>query len=95
MTVTALPIHSMRDALDKLEYASVVLDSGRFALAHIMEDLPTDAGETHIIQCVIFTLDEAAANLKTGMEAVTFEHEAFKAWEAKNAHEAGEVSRPA
>ena len=40
---------------------------------------------------MILTLFKAAEDLKTGLDAVTFEHKAFKAWEAKNAQEPGEL----
>ena len=91
MTVTTLPMPkcTMGDALDKLGYAGDALDSGRYALAHLMEELHADHGSTHVIQCVILTLAKAAADLKAGLDTVSFEHEAFKAWEAKNAHPAG------
>ena len=93
MTVTTLPTPkcTMGDAIDKLGYAGDHLDSGRFALAHLMEELRVDRGTTHTIQCVILTLAKAAEDLKTGLDAVAFEHKAFKAWEAKNAQETGEA----
>ncbi len=93
MTVTTLPMPkcTMGDGLDKLGYAGDALDSGRYALAHLMEELPADGGETRVIQCVILTLAKAAEDLKTGLDAVSFEHKAFKAWEAKNAQETGEA----
>ncbi len=93
MTVTTLPMPkcTMGDAIDKLGYAGDYLDSGRFALAHLMEELQVDRGTTHTIQCVILTLAQAASDLKTGLDAVAFEHEAFKAWEAKTGHPAGEA----
>ena len=50
-----------------------------------------DTGAYHVLDCVILTLAEAAANLKTGLDAVAFEHKAFKAWEAKNASPTGEA----
>ncbi len=56
-----------------------------------MEELHADHGSTHVIQCVILTLAQAASDLKTGLDAVAFEHKAFKAWEAKNAQEPGEA----
>ncbi len=84
MTVTALPTPkcTMGDALDKLGYAGDHLDSGRFALAHLMDELHAGHGSTRVIECVILTLAQAAADLKTGLDAVTFEDRAFKAWEA-------------
>ncbi len=93
MTVTTLPTPkcTMGDGIDKLGYAGDALDSGRFALAHLMEELQVDRGTTHTIQCVILTLAQAAADLKVGTDAVAFEHKAFKAWEAKNAQPAGEA----
>ncbi len=93
MTVTALPTPkcTMGDARDKLGYAGDHLDSGRFALAHLMDELHADHGSTRVIECVILTLAQAAAELKVGLDAVTFEHEAFKAWEAKNANPAGKA----
>ena len=93
MTVTPLPMPkcTVGDAIDKLGYAGDALDSGRFALAHLMEELHADYGSTRVIECVILTLAQAAADLKTGLDAVAFEHEAFKAWEAKNAQEPGEA----
>jgi hypothetical protein len=50
-----------------------------------MEELHerADTGAYHVLDCVILTLAQAAANLKTGLDAVAFEHKAFKAWEAK------------
>ena len=95
MTVSTLPLPkcTMGDALDKLGYAGDHLDSGRFALAHLMEDFHErrDTGAYHVLDCVILTLFKAAEDLKTGLDAVTFEHKAFKAWEAKNAQEPGEL----
>jgi len=43
-----------------------------------------------LLECVINTLDYVAKEARTGLDAVTFEHKAFKAWEAKNAQPAGE-----
>ena len=85
MTVTTLPLPkcTVDDAIDKLGYAGDALDSGRYALAHLMEELHADHGSTHVIQCVIITLFQAASDLKTGLDAVAFEHKAFKAFEAK------------
>ncbi len=93
MTVTTLPMPkcTMDEGLDKLGYAGDHLDSGRFALAFIMDELPAGAGSTHTIECVILTLAKAAEDLKTGLDAVAFEHRAYKAWEAKNAQETGEA----
>ncbi len=93
MSVSTLPVPkcTMSDALDKLEYATVALDSGRFTLAHIMGELPAGASEVHIIQCVILTLAQAAEDLETGLTRISFECKAFKAWEAKNANPAGEA----
>ncbi len=93
MTVTTLPTPkcTMGDGLDKLGYAGDALDSGRYALAHLMGELPPHGGETHVIQCVILVLAQAAADLEVGKDAVSFEHEAFKIWEAKNAQETGEA----
>ena len=85
--MTLNPVH---DAINKLDGAIADLDSGRFALAHLMDELHVDQGLTHT-ECVILTLFQAAAELKTGLDAVSFEHEAFKAWEAKNAHPAGKA----
>ena len=94
MTLTTLPIPkcTMGDALDKLGYAGDHLDSGRYALVHLMEDFHErrDTGAYHVLDCVILTLAQAAAELKTGLDAVTFEHKAFKAWEAKNTQETRE-----
>ncbi len=92
MTVTDLPMPkcAMDDGLDKLDGALVNLDSARHALAYLVEVGPED-GSRNVIECVINTLDLAAADLKTGLDAVAFEHKAFKAWEAKNAHSAGEA----
>ncbi len=91
MTVTTLPTPkcTMGEGLDKLGYAGDYLDSGRYALAHVMEDLHADFGSCRLIECVILTLAKAAEDLKTGVDAVSFEHEAFKAWEAKNAQDTG------
>ena len=91
MTVTTLPMPkcTMDDGLDRLSCAGDYLDSGRYALAHVMEDLHADFGSCRLIECVMLTLAKAAEDLKTGLDAVTFEHKAFKAWEAKNAQETG------
>ncbi len=93
MTVTTLPVPkcTMDDGLDKLGYAGDALDSGRYTLAFLMEVMQTDPGSTHAIECVILTLAKAAEDLKIGLNAVSFEHKAFKAWEAKNAQAPGEA----
>ena len=92
MMITTLPMPkcTMGDGIDKLDYALVDLDSARHALAYLVEVGPED-GSRNVIECVINTLDAAAADLKTGLDAVAFEHKAFKAWEAKNAQETGEA----
>jgi hypothetical protein len=92
MTVTNLPIPkcSMGDGLDKLGYASDHLNSARGAIAHLLEQ-QLDQGTTCTIECIILALTQAAADLKTGLDAVSFEHKAFKIWEAKNAQPAGEA----
>ncbi len=93
MTVTTLPMPkcTMRDAIDKLDGALSDLDSGRFALAFLMETARPEDHSADVIQCVMCALRDAAVDLKAGLDAVSFEHEAFKAWEAKNAHPAGEA----
>ena len=93
MTVTTSPTPkcTMGDAIDRLDGALSDLDSGRFALAFLMETARPEDHSADVIQCVMCALGEAAEDLKTGLDAVTFEHEAFKAWEAKNAQETGEV----
>ena len=93
MTITTLPMPkcSMLDGIDKLDGALSDLDSGRYALAFLMETARPEDHSADTIQCIINTLAEAAVDLKTGLDAVTFEHEAFKAWEAKNAQETGEA----
>ena len=92
MTVTTLPMPkcTMLDAIDKLEGALCDLDSGRFALAFLMETARPEDHSADVIQCVMCALRDAAVDLKVGLDAVSFEHEAFKAWEAKNAHPAEE-----
>ena len=86
MTVTTLPVPmcSMGDGIDKLDSALVDLDSARYALAYLAEVGPED-GSRNVIECVINTLDDVAKEAKTGLDAVSFEHKAFKEWEAKNA----------
>ena len=95
MTVANLPLPkcTMDDAIDKLGNAVDALNSGRYALGHLMDELREreDTGAYHVLDCVIFTLAQAAADLKTGRDAVSFEHKAFKVWEAKNAQGPGEV----
>ena len=93
MTVTPLPMPkcTMDDGLMKLEDGMLDLDSGRFALAFLMETARPEDHSADTIQCVMTTLAEAAAQLKVGLDAVAFEHKAFKAWEAKNAQETGEA----
>ncbi len=93
MTVTPLPMPkcTMGAAIDKLDGALSDLDSGRFALAFLMETARPEDNSADVIRCVMFALRDAAVDLKTGLDAVRFEHEAFKAWEAKNAHPAGEA----
>ncbi len=54
-------------------------------MAYLTEEWSTDGGEARVIQCVILTLARAAEDLKTGLDAVSFEHKAFKAWEARQA----------
>ncbi len=91
MTVTNLttPKCTMGDGRDKLGHAGDALDSGRYTLAFLLEVMQADYGSTHAIQCVILTLAKAAEDLKTGLDAVSFEHKAFEAWQAKNAQETG------
>ena len=93
MTVTTLPTPkcTMRDAINKLDGALSDLDSGRFALAFLMETARPVDHSADVIQCVMCALRDAAVDLKAGLDTVSFEHEAFKAWEAKNAHPAGET----
>ncbi len=93
MTVTTLPMPkcTMRDAIDKLDGALSDLDSGRFALAFLMETARPEDHSADVIRCVMSALCDAAEDLKTGLDAVAFEHKAFKAWEAKNAQETGEA----
>ncbi len=93
MTVTALPTPkcTMGDAINKLDGALSDLDSGRFALAFLMETARPEDHSADVIQCVMCALRDAAVDLRVGLDAVTFEHEAFKAWEAKNANPAGEA----
>ena len=92
MTVATLsvPKCTMSDGIDKLDCALVDLDSARHALAYLVEVGPED-GSRNVIECVINTLDAAAEDLKIGLDAVAFEHRAFKIWEAKNAQETGEA----
>ncbi len=87
MTVTTLPMPkcSMDDGLGKLGDGILDLDSARFALAFLMETARPEDHSADTIQCIMNTLAEAAEGLKTGLDAVAFEHKAFKAWEAKNA----------
>ena len=96
MTVATLPTPkcTMGAAIFKLDCALVDLDSARHALAYLVEVGPED-GSRAVIECVVNTLDDVAKEAKTGMDAVSFEHKAFKAWEAKNANPAGEAPRPA
>ena len=93
MTVTTLPLPkcTMLDAIDKLDGALADLDSGRFALAFLMETARPEDHSADVIQCVMCALRDAAVDLKTGLDVVAFEHEAFKAWKAKNAHPAEEA----
>ncbi len=93
MTVTPLPMPkcTMGDAIDKLDGALSDLDSGRFALAFLMETARPEDHSADVIQCVMCALRDAAVDLKVGLDAVSFEHEAFKAWEAKNASPARET----
>ena len=97
MTVSTLPLPkcTMLDGIDKLGNGLIDLDSARFALAFLMETARPEDHSADTIQCIMNTLAEAAAHLETGLDAVTFEREAFKAWEAKNAQPAGEALRPA
>ncbi len=93
MTVTTLPLPecTMDDGLEKLAYAGDHLDSAREAIMHLLEQR-LDGGTKGTIECVILTLERAAAELKTGLDAVAFEHKAFTAWAADNAQAAGEVT---
>ena len=93
MTVTTLPVPkcTMDDGIGKLDDGILNLDSARFAHAFLMETARPEDHSADTIQCIMNTLAEAAANLKVGLDAVSFEHKAFKAWEAKNAHPAEEA----
>ena len=93
MTIETLPIPkcTMLDGIDKLEGALSDLDSGRFALAFLMETARPEDHSADVIQCVMIALSDAAVDLKDGLDAVAFEHKAFLAWEAKNAQETGEA----
>ncbi len=95
MTIATLPIPecTMDDGIDKLGYAVDALNSRRYALAHLMNELRerADTGAYHVLDCVIFTLAQAAEDLKTGRDAVTFEH----VWKSLDAHEAREAPKPA
>ena len=93
MTIATLSIPkcSFDDGINMLDGALSDLDSGRFALAFLMETARPEDHSADVIQCVMCALCDAAADLKTGIDAVTFEHKAFKAWEAKNAQEPGEA----
>ncbi len=91
MTVTTLPMPkcTMGDAIDKLDGALSDLDSGRFALAFLMETARPEDHSADVIQCIMTALCDAAVDLKAGLEVVNFEHEAFRAWETKNASSTG------
>ncbi len=93
MTVTPLPMPkcTMGDAINKLDGALSDLDSGRFALAFLMETARPEDHSADVIQCVMCALRDAAVDLKAGLDAVSFEHEAFKAWEAKIGAATGET----
>ncbi len=86
MTVATLPMPkcSMGDGLDKLGYAGDALESARSALAHLAE-VGIDESARGVVECVIATLARAAEDHKIGVDAVAFEHNAFKAWEARQA----------
>ena len=92
MTVSALtmPKCTMGDAIDKLDYALCDLDSARHALVYMVEVGPED-GSRAVLECVINTLGDVAKEARTGLDAVTFEHRALKAWFDKNAQPVGEA----
>ncbi len=72
MTVTTLPMPkcTMLDAINKLDGALSDLDSGRYALAFLMETARPEDHSADTIQCIMNTLREAAANLKTGLDVL-------------------------
>ena len=55
-------------AMDKVGDAIIDLDSGRFALAFLMETARPEDHSADTIQCVMNTLAEAAQNAKAGLD---------------------------
>ena len=72
--MTGRPVH---DAIDQLDGALVDLDSGRYALAHLVEVGIEDSSRA-VIECVINTLDQAAQDAKAAWDVAS---EALKAME--------------
>ncbi len=60
----------MLDAINKVGDAMIDLDSGRFALAFLMETTRPEDHSADTIQCVMNTLAEAAQNLKAGFDVL-------------------------
>ncbi len=89
-TSSTTPKCTMGDAFIKLDCAVTDLDEARFALASLVEEENPEISP-HVIRCIMSALDVAASDLKAGLEVVNFEHEAFKAWETKNASPTGEA----
>ena len=65
----------MSDAIGKVSDGALDLDSGRFALAFLIETARPEDHSADTIQCVMNTLAEAAQNLKAGLDIL----EEFKA----------------
>ncbi len=60
--------NTILDARQKVDDAMIDLDSGRFALAFLIETARPEDHSADTIQCVMNTLAEAAQNLKTGSD---------------------------
>ena len=58
--------NTILDASQKVGDAMIDLDSGRFALAFLIETARPEDHSADTIQCVMNTLAEAAQNLKAG-----------------------------
>ena len=67
--------NTVLDAINKVGDAMIDLDSGRFALAFLMETARPEDHSADTIQCVMNTLAEAAQNAKAGLDIL----EEFKA----------------
>ena len=65
--MTLNPVH---DAINKLDGAIADLDSGRFALAFLLETARPDDHSADVIQCVLNTLGDAAGDAQAGLDVV-------------------------